>query len=354
MVVDPAHGALTALPPDAADEFGPLLAPHAELQFDGSVVRLTTSVRDNVAEAGAEVSQLRRELAQALQSGYGLSPAAAGLHPWSEASGPPALAPMRVRPATEVAGILGRFDPICGTTIAVTVPDGDAAVRALDGMRLQLPLVLALAANSPFWRGRYTGLASTRTALRASGCQGGLPRSFGSYPSYVAALDALIRSGAIPSAASVAWDARLRPERGMLEVLVMDAQSRTGEIAGLAALVLCLVRLHADREHDRAAIPELVLENRAAAIQKGMRADHIDPAGHFVHPAVDELRLVVEACAPIARELGCSRELAAAQRNATDPGHSRQRALAASLGMNGLMTDLMHEFAGTPAGIASA
>ena len=81
MVVDPAHGALTALPPDAANEFGPLLAPHAELEFDGSVVRLTTSVRDNVAEAAAEVSQLRRELAQVLQSAYGLSPAAAGLHP---------------------------------------------------------------------------------------------------------------------------------------------------------------------------------------------------------------------------------------------------------------------------------
>jgi glutamate---cysteine ligase / carboxylate-amine ligase len=354
MVVDPGHGALTALPPEAVDEFGPLLAPHAELAFDGSVVRLTTSVRDNVAEAVTEASLLRRELVRALQSAHGLCAAAAGLHPWSEATGPPTLAPVRAPSATEVAGILGRFDPTCGTTIAVTVPDGDAAVRALDGMRLQLPLVIALAANSPFWRGRYTGLASTRTALRASGCQGGLPRSFGSYGSYVAALDALIRSGAIPSAASVAWDARLRPERGAIEVLVMDSQARVAELSGLAALVLCLTRLHAERGHDRAAIPELVLENRAAAIQKGMRADLIDPAGHFVHPATDELGLVVEACAPVARELGCSRELAAAQRNATDPGHSRQRALAASVGMSGLVTELVHEFAGTPIGVAAS
>jgi glutamate---cysteine ligase / carboxylate-amine ligase len=348
MVVDPADGALAALPPEAANAFGPLLAPHAELQFAGTVVTLTTTLRNTVAEALAEASQLRSELARTLRSAHGHAAVAAGLHPWSEAPAAPTLAPPRSRPPTEVAGILGRSDPTCAATIAVTVPDGDAAVRALDGLRLELPLILALAANSPFWRGRYTGLASTRTALRASGCQGGLPRSFGSYTAYTAALDALIRSGAIASASAVGWDVRLRPERGAIEVLVMDSQSRISDLGSLAALVVCLTRRHAESDGGRAAIPELVLENRAAAIQKGMRAELIDPAGHFVQPAVDELGLVVEACAPVSRELGCARELAAVQRNVTDPGHSRQRSLAANVGMSGLVTELIHEFTGTP------
>jgi carboxylate-amine ligase len=316
LVVDPEGGELHALVPEAVGGFGPLLRPHARLGCDGSVVRLTTDARGTVAEAIADASQLRSELARSLRSGHGLEAVTTGMHPWSDAA--------------------------CGTTIAVCVPDEHAAVRALDGLRLHLPLILALAANSPFWRGRASGFASTRMALRANG---GLPRSFGSYAEYVSALDALIRAGAIPSAGAVGWDARLRPERGVIEVLAVDSQTGLGELTGLTALILCLTRLHAERDQDdRAAIPELVLQNRAAAIEKGVRADLIDSAGHFVHSAADELALVIEGCAPIARELGCSRELAGVKRNATDPGHSRQCAIAANAGLDGLMSALTHDF----------
>lgn len=321
-VVEREGGELHALTPDVLGGFGPLLRPHAQLRFDGCVVRLATDARCTVAEAIAEASQLRSELAHALSAGHGLAAAAAGMHPWSD-----------------------RLNPVCGATIAVGVPDGDAAVRALDGLRLQLPLLIALSANSPFWRGRTTGLASTRMVLPASGWHGGLPRSFGSYAEYVGALDALIRAGAIPGAGAIGWDARLRPERGVIEVMAVDSQTTVGELAGVTALVACLVRLHAERDHDRTAIPELVLQNRAAAIQRGMRADLIDPAGHFVHSAADELALVIEGCAPIARQLECSRELAGVKRNATDPGHSRQRAIAASAGLPELVAELVHDFA---------
>jgi carboxylate-amine ligase len=239
----------------------------------------------------------------------------------------------------------------CGATIAVAIPDEHAAVRALDGLRLHLPLILALSANSPFWRGRASGFASTRMALRANG---GLPRSFGSYAEYTGTVDVLIRAGAVPSAGAVGWDARLRPERGVIEVLAVDSQTGLGELTGVAALVVCLARLHAERAQDRTAIPELVLQNRAAAIQKGVRADLVDPAGHFVQSAADELALVVEGCAPIARELGCSRELAGVKRNATDPGHNRQCAIAASAGLDGLMSALTHDFTHTTVAAVTA
>ena len=324
MVVDPEDGELATLTPDSLNGFGPLLRPHAQLRLDGAVVNLATDARSTVAEAVAEASQLRGELARALRVGHGLAAVAAGMHPWSRVPGSGA-------------------DPGCGTTVAVAIPDGDAAVRALDGLRLHVPLILALAANSPFWHGRPSGFASTRAALRLDG----LPRSFESYREYVAVLGALIRAGAIPSAAAVGWDARLRPARGVIEVQVMDSQTRLSELTGLTALVACLVRSYADRGHDRSAIPEIILENRAAAIQKGMRADLIDPGGHFVQPAADELALLIESCAPLARELGCSRELAAVRRNAADPGHSRQRAVAASAGLDGLMGELTLDFAET-------
>jgi carboxylate-amine ligase len=349
MVVDPQRGVLAAIGSDLRAAAGPLLASNAAAQFDGSVVTLTTTARDTVAEAAAEVALLRSELATTLATRHGLAGAAAGLHPWSEAPGEPDLLPLRARPMTEVAGILGRFDPLCALRVSVTVPDGPAGVRALDGLRLHVPLLLALAANSPFWRGRYTGLASTRTALRATACQGGLPRGFGSYDCYVATLDALLQAGAIPSAASVEWDVRLRPDLAAVEVTVMDAQTRVAEVAGLVALIQCLVRRYSgDERAATGVIPELILENRSAAAQKGMRAPLIDPAGNFTHRAVDELAMLVDACAPVARELGCSRELASVDRSATDPGHARQRSVTASSGLAALVTELVHDFAEGP------
>jgi carboxylate-amine ligase len=349
MVVDPDRGVLAALASDAAPSLGPLLAKHAEERFEGAVVKLTTSARETVEEAIGEVTLLRAELAATLASRHGLAAAAAGLHPWSEASAPRTLAPLRPRPMTEVAGILGRLDPMCGLRVAVALPDSDRAVRALDGLRLQVPLIVALSANSPFWRGRYTGLASTRTVLRTTGCPGGLPRGFGSYANYVAAIDALITAGKIPGASSVDWDARLQPELGVLELTVMDSQTRIAEVAALAALVQCLARLNAERgDPGQTTIPELVLENRAAAAQKGMRARLIDAAGHFTHSAIEELALLVDACAPVARRLGCARELAYVHRLAADAGHVRQRTITASAGLGGLVTELIRDFADAP------
>jgi glutamate---cysteine ligase / carboxylate-amine ligase len=275
-----------------------------------------------------------------------LSAISAGTHPWSEcpAAGKPART--RGRPPTEFAGILGRLDPICGVRIAVAVPTGEAAVSALDGLRARLPLLLALSANSPFWRGRDTGLATTRTALRAVLPHTGPPRSFGSYTEYVEVVAALVRSQVIAGPSSIRWDACLRPDLGAVEVSVMDAQTRVGDLAGLMSLLQCLARLHAEGgAADPPVSPEILSENRSSAAREGIRAHLIDPARDRRQPASAELSLLVEACAPIARELECSRELADALGTAADPGHVRQRALAAAKGLTGLVDELSNDFA---------
>jgi carboxylate-amine ligase len=160
-----------------------------------------------------------------------------------------------------------------------------------------------------------------------------LPRAFGSYAAYVEAVDALVRAGAVGDPESVEWDVRLRPADGALELTVMDAQTRVDEVAGLAALVQCLARVHAaDGARRAVVIPEVLLHNRAAAAREGIRT-------------ADELAALVEECAPVARELGCSHELAGIRRNATDPGHARQRSITASAGLAGLVGSLVADFA---------
>ena len=130
---------------------------------------------------------------------------------------------------------LARREPTFALHVHVAVPDPEDAVRAMNGMRGHLPLLLALSANSPFWQGRETGLASTRTPMFGAFPRVGLPRAFADYDAYLESIDVLIRCGAFPEPTFLWWDVRLQPRWGTVEVRIMDAQITLVDSATLAA-----------------------------------------------------------------------------------------------------------------------
>jgi carboxylate-amine ligase len=215
-------------------------------------------------------------------------------------------------------------------------------------MRLHLPVLLALSANSPFWQGRDSGLASARTPAFQAFPRTGTPRRFADYADYVEAIDVLVRCDAIPEPTFLWWDARLQPAFGTLEVRIMDAQTRVEDTAALAALVQCLVRLEATappREVGPADAPEVVAENRFLAARDGMAAALIEPP--IRRPVTHVLARLLDACTPQARALGCEAELAEVPALAEAPGAERQRAAAArTRSLEGLVEALSREFQG--------
>jgi carboxylate-amine ligase len=218
-------------------------------------------------------------------------------------------------------------------------------VRALNGMRAHIPVLLALSANSPFTRGTDSGLASARTPVFQAFPRTGIPRAMADYADYVEAIDVLMRCGAIPEPTFIWWDVRLQPKLGTLEVRVMDAQTRIRDTAALAALVQCLVRLEALDEPDLALAPEVIDENRFLAARDGIHAQLLDPCRDRCVPAAGRLATLVDACWPHARALGCERELALLAHLAGDPGAVRQRAIASEPeGLPGLLHTLQAEF----------
>ena len=64
-----------------------------------------------------------------------------------------------------------------GTHVHVGMPDPDSAIRAFNGMRRHLPLLQALAANSPFRHSRDSGLASARDVTMRAWARSGVPRA---------------------------------------------------------------------------------------------------------------------------------------------------------------------------------
>jgi carboxylate-amine ligase len=226
---------------------------------------------------------------------------------------------------------LARREPTFALHVHVAVPDAEAAVRALRGVRVHVPLLLALAANSPFWQGRDTGLASARVPVFGTFPRVGIPRPFRDYADYVEAIDVLLRCGAFPEPTFLWWDVRLQPKLGTLELRIMDAQTRSGDNAALAALVQCLVRLEATEgyvDREIAQRPEVLEENRFLATRDGMRAEFIDPQRNGLRSARAVLGELLIACAPHAAELGCEDELAAVAALSEEPGDHRQRVVA--------------------------
>jgi carboxylate-amine ligase len=321
------------------------LATRVSAETHACVLELKTAPHARVTGVATELADLRRSLDGVLRHRLGLRPAVAGMHPLAlEADVALARSP-RHRAVGSTTRALARREPTMALHVHVAVPDGQAAVRALDGLRDDLPLLLALSANSPFWRGVDSGFASMRTPVFSMFPRVGIPRRFGRYANYVRAVDTMLRSGAIPEPGFLWWDARLQPRLGTIEVRIMDAQTSVGDVAALVAVVQCLVVRHAGTGATRTTAPEVLDENRFLAARDGMRAELIDESMVVRRPAADMLAELLDPCRPLAADLGCAAELAGAELLAADPGDVRQRRVAARDGLARVPERLSDAFA---------
>jgi glutamate---cysteine ligase / carboxylate-amine ligase len=325
----------------------PHLADHVDAETHGSAIELRTRVHDRVSGAIGELATLRSELSDELQS-RGLRAAAAGMHPttvWQETR---ISGGERYQQLYASLRELARREPTFALHVHVAVPDPDDALRAMNGMRGHLPLLLALSANSPFWQGRETGLASTRTPMFGAFPRVGLPRAFADYDEYLESIDVLIRCGAFPEPTFLWWDVRLQPRWGTVEVRIMDAQITVADSSPLVALVQSLVHMEASQGAAAGAAepsPELLAENRFLAARDGMDAQFLDAELEGQISAHKKLSETLDACAQHAEELGCLEELEGAGALSRNPGAERQRERAReTTGLTGLVAALADAF----------
>jgi carboxylate-amine ligase len=346
MLLEPVRWSLAQSSDEVLAALSDELAPHASPETHAAVIELATGVHREVGGAVGELGALRHRLRDELRE-MGLTAAAAGTHPstiWAETQ---VSRFPRYRMLDDSLRVLARREPTMALHVHVGVPEPEAAVRLLNGLRRHLPILLALSANSPFWQGRDVGFDSVRTVIFQAFPRTGLPRYFENYGDYVRAVDALIASGAIPDPSFLWWDVRLQPRLGTVEVRIMDAQSSLGDVAPLVALIQCLARL----EHGGgggAPVPgiEVLSENRFLAARDGMDARLIDAAWGRLTPARETLEALVAECRPHAAELGCATALEHIHDLMPANGAARQREFAAgAAGLEDLIEHLALSFA---------
>ncbi len=295
-----------------------------------AAIELNTGVHGTVRSAMDEIADLRAHVGRILEP-LDLAAACSGTHPFAS------WRDMRVAGADRHQAVYGsmralaRREPTFALHVHVGVPSPAAGAAALNQMRAHVPLLLALSANSPYWQGRDTGLASARTPLFQAFPRVGIPRVFSSYADWVRSVDLLISSGALPDHSYLWWDVRLQPRYGTVELRIMDAQVTVEQTAALAALVQCLVRLEVTEGYASSRVlhaQEVLDENRFLAARDGVAAHLIDPDRGQRVPVDELVGEVVEACEPHARDLGCVEELALVTALVSESGAARQRRIA--------------------------
>jgi glutamate---cysteine ligase / carboxylate-amine ligase len=295
---------LAAVPPDREGQVKPELMQ--------SVLEIATKPCRSVGAAGEELRALRRMLTGVAED-QGLRVAASGTHPFALWEDQAIVERPRYEELIDQLGFIARQELIFGTHIHVAIEGPDRAIYVADGIRLFLPLLLALSANSPFWRGDLTGMMSSRTPVFRAFPRAGVPPHYGTWEIYSNRVEQMMRGGAIEDYTYLWWDVRPHPNLGTVETRIFDQQTTLEHTIALAALTISLAhRFNSlyDAEEPLIGFPtELIDDNKVRAALRGMDGTLIDFRRGEQMPAERMARALVDELTADATKLGCVAEL---------------------------------------------
>jgi carboxylate-amine ligase len=279
-----------------------------------SVLEVATPVCRTAGEADRELRRLRKGVRE-IAAEHGLRMGSAGTHPFSLFERQRITARDRYRALVDQMQYVARRELIFGLHVHVAVDDPDKAVNVVNGVLLDLPLLLGLSASSPFWRGEPTGLASTRQPIFAAFPRSGPPPRFRNYEEYAKLIGYLENTGCIADYTHIWWDIRPHPKLGTVEIRICDSVTRVEDAVAIAAFCQALVKLYSEQYDEQGEVQGyhrmLTTENKWLAVRYGLQAPIMDLATRRRNRvAVSQLiRRRLKELEPHARELGSEREL---------------------------------------------
>jgi glutamate---cysteine ligase / carboxylate-amine ligase len=277
-----------------------------------SVVEVATKVTGSVAEAVEDLRGLRARLRDAAAESNAVI-AGAGTHPFSRYEHQEVTDRPRYVELIEAMRWVAERELIFGLHIHIGLDSPDKAIACANAARTFLPELLALSANSPFWHGRRTGLASTRIKVFDSFPRSGLPPSFASFEEFELLVERGVKTNSFEDYTYIWWDLRPHPRFGTIELRICDAQTRLDSMTAIVALAQSIVASLASDFDEGRRLPvqpvTLVGENKWRAARYGLGAQLIDLETDTERTAPDAVRALADWCEPAARTLGCSREL---------------------------------------------
>jgi carboxylate-amine ligase len=281
-----------------------------------SVLEVSTEPCKDTVQAGEQLRALRRQVIQTAAEKQ-LSIGSAGTHPFAMWEDQRIVARPRYRDLISALRFVARQELIFGMHVHVGIDDPDKAVHIANGMRVHVPVLLGLSANSPFWRADLTGLASTRTPIFRAFPRVGIPPTYKDWEDYSRRIDFMVKAKVIEDYTYLWHDVRPHPNFGTVEIRVMDSQTHIEHTLGLAALVQALVRELAEHFESGKRLSrypfEMLDENKWLAARHGLEGELVDlPHSDRISTRALARRLL-DRMRDIAADLGSSAELEAVE-----------------------------------------
>jgi carboxylate-amine ligase len=315
------------------DGLDPAAREAVSTEIFAAQIELKTGICGDAAAAASELGDLRTAVRA---TGVGLL--GAGIHPDDGGQARLVEKPRYDVVKEDLASLLST--PPSGLHVHVGMPDPETAVRVANAMRLRLPALASLAANSPFRDGADSGLASGRAAVVRAYPRFEMPREFRDYEEFLAVADQLIEAAGVADYTYIWWDVRPHPKLGTVEVRGMDVQPTAAANCGFAALIQALAAREIERPSSSDLQREALEESYYQAARHGLEA-RLMVAGGEAAPAREVAARALEEARPYAADLGGDGALVAIERIlAEGNGAERQRRAFESGGIPAVLDDL--------------
>ena len=265
-------------------------AAEGDTDLDGSLagelIASEVEVRSGRAVDMAEATALqerRRAALFSLAGELGVRLGSSGTHPWADYLDQERIDTPHYQRLKHDLGWVAQRNNTWSLHVHVGIRGADRAIAVCDRLREELPLLLAVSANSPFLDGRDTGLASVRTEIfTRTFPRCGIPGTFADWSTYADFVGTLQRVGSVVEATQLWWSVRPHHSFGTVEIRICDAQTTAQQSTALAGLMVATVAQTAlDLDSGRFDDTEPLLdreieENLWRAIRFGLEGRMID------------------------------------------------------------------------------
>jgi carboxylate-amine ligase len=274
-------------------------------EFIQSMIEINTEICSSVQDAAANLTDIYT-VAKRLSDKANCLLYAASLHPFAISSEQVLTVDSRYERILYDLQLVGRRFITQGLHVHVGMIDGETAIKVCDGIRIFLPVFLALSASSPYFEAQDTGLCSYRAKLFEALPLAGMPDYLKNWHGFLDVTKTLLQSDIIQQVRDLWWDVRPHPDFGTVEIRICDLPSRFDEIMALVALIQATVATLATGY----AIPppnmQILRSNKWQAARYGLSGKFVDPIGLRKGTLAEAAENLLILTSKSAEALGCA------------------------------------------------
>jgi carboxylate-amine ligase len=277
-----------------------------------SMIEVTTGIHGSVPAAVSELRELRAALIDTAER-FDVGVIAAGTHPFADWRAQRRVPKPRYEIVAQELGSLSNRIHVCGLHVHVGVANQETRLDLMNRVQHFVPLMLALSASSPFWRGRPTGLASYRSAALDESPRSGLPGHFADLREYEQLMGKLMEGGLIDDRTFLWWAIRPSARYPTLELRISDSCPILEDVAAIAAFYQSALAWLAANPLQflawRSHYLHVLEENKWQAARHGLDGRMVDAVSGTAWTFDEALDTWIARLGPQALALGCHEEL---------------------------------------------